>query len=98
MNSARLTIERNDVIIYERIEPMDKFQSLRQTTGPEAHVGMNMGVGQDFGKLKVGASVTLSCDQNEAAINAAGYQAFTKCMELVEQGMKYLAQNPEVPT
>lgn len=98
MNSARLTIERDDIIIYERIEPMDKFQFLRQTTGPEAHVGMNMGVGQDFGKLKVGASVTLSCDQNEQAIDAAGYQALSKCMELVTQGMRYLAQNPEVPT
>lgn len=77
---------------------MDKFQFLRQTTGPEARVGMNMGVGQDFGKLKVGASVTLSCDQNEQAIDAAGYQALSKCMELVTQGMRYLAQNPEVPT
>ena len=92
MNSARLTIEREGIIVYEEDTTMDRFEELRQGAGPTAQVGMNVGSSQDFGKLKIGAHVTLTCDQNEVAIEAAGYRALMKCLELTTKGMQLLTQ------
>jgi hypothetical protein len=95
MNSARVTVEREDKIIFDHQEPMDQFNELRQGIGPAAQVGMNVGTQQNFGRLKIGASVTLTCDQNEAAIDRAGYLCLTKCVQLTTLGLQFLAQEAE---
>ena len=71
---------------------MDRFTELRQGTGPAAQVGATVGISQEFGRLKVSASVTLTCDQNEDAIDAAYYRALLKCAESTTQAMQLLLQ------
>ena len=98
MNSVRITGERTGVIVYEKEEPfMDKFEELRQGTGPAAQVSATVGIGQDFGRLKVSATVTLTCDQNEGAIDAAYYRALIKCAESTTQAMELLTRQEETP-
>ena len=94
MNSARVTVEREGVIIFDHMEPMDEFTTLREGIGPAAQVGMNVGMSQNFGKLKIGASVTLTCDQNEPQIDKAGYIATKKCVQLTTLALEFLAQEP----
>lgn len=95
MNSARVTVEKDGQIIFDHTEPMDEYEALRQGNGPTAQVGMNMGTSQEFGRLKIGASVTLTCDQNEATIDKAGYSALKKCVQMTTLGMQFLAQQSE---
>lgn len=49
-----------------------------------AKVTISLGRSLPYGEVKVSASVTLVCDQNEVTINRAGEIAFLKAQELVE--------------
>lgn len=56
-----------------------------------------MGTSQEYGRLKISAFVTLTCDQNEPQIDKAGFTSFKKCVQLTTLGMQFLAQE-EVST
>lgn len=64
---------------------------------PVARVNMNVGTSHDFGNVKVGASVTIDCLQNDATISMAGECAFMKSLELVNEGAAYLGIPPLRP-
>lgn len=69
----------------------DKFTKLWSNRKVEAaRVAISVAEGLDYGVLKVSATVSLSCDQNEAAINKAGELAFYKALELVRDGFGVL--------
>lgn len=69
----------------------DKFEALwkNRKTDP-ARVSISVAEGMDYGALKVSATVTVCCDQNEATINKAGELAFHKALELVRDGWSEL--------
>ena len=71
----------------------DKFASLwsKKDSRP-ATVSISVGEGMDYGALKVSATVTLACDQNEATIDKAGELAFYKALELVRDGWSELTK------
>lgn len=69
----------------------DAYATLRkQKSDDPARVDITVAHSQDFGAVKVSASVTLYCDQNEATINKAGELAFTKARELMEDSWREL--------
>ena len=65
----------------------DKFEALWKKRDVEpARVAITVSEGMDYGALKVSATVSVSCDQNEPTINKAGEVAFYKALELVRDG------------
>ena len=71
----------------------DKFRTLvSDLTGVLSRVAVNVGESMDYGALKVGATVTLTCDQNEPMINKAGELAFYKALEIMKDGYKELTE------
>lgn len=55
-----------------------------------AKVTISLGRSLPYGEVKVSASVTVTCDQNEVTINRAGEIAFLKAKELVEDCFSHL--------
>lgn len=71
--------------------PLDPFASLWSDKQLEpAKIAMSVSHSEDFGNIKVSATVSLACDQNESTINKAGELAFRKAFELMEDGWKEL--------
>ena len=69
----------------------DVYAGLRKNKAEDpARVDITVAHSADFGAVKVSASVTLYCDQNEATINKAGELAFTKARELMEDSWREL--------
>lgn len=65
----------------------DQFEALWKNRSVEpARVSISVSEGMDYGALKVSATVSLSCDQDETTINKAGELAFYKALELVRDG------------
>jgi hypothetical protein len=56
---------------------------LSKTTKDPAKVAISLSESLDFGAMKVSATVSLACDQNEPTINKAGELAFSKALELL---------------
>lgn len=78
------TVEKSDA---GQIRSEDKFDALWSNRKVEpARVSITVSEGMDYGALKVSATVSLSCDQNERTINEAGGLAFYKAVELVRDG------------
>lgn len=76
--------EKSDV---GQLKGDDKFEVLWKKRDVEpARVAVTVSEGMDYGALKVSATVSVSCDQNEATINKAGEVAFYKALELVRDG------------
>lgn len=75
----------------------DKFANLltRYDGAPRARVNMGYSESTEFGANKVSASVTLECDQTEAAINKAAELAYLKAREVVDDGWSLLQMNPK---
>ena len=72
----------------------DKFRSLRvRANDPPARVAITVGQAQDYGAMKVSATVSLECDQDEGMINKAGEIAFFKAVELLGDGWKLLVED-----
>ena len=94
MNSARVTAERDGTIIFDHTEPMDEYEALRLGPGPAAQVEIGVGTSQEYGRLKISASVTLTCDQNGLTIDKAGYLGTKKSIELHTLVAEFLAQQP----
>ena len=53
-----------------------------------ARVSMTVGSSIEYGYIKVSATVTLACDQNEKMIDRAGELGFYKAMELAEDALR----------
>lgn len=71
----------------------DKFEALWKNRNVEpARVALTVSEGMDYGALKVSATVSVSCDQNETTINKAGEVAFYKALELVRDGWAELTK------
>ena len=65
----------------------DKFEALwKKRDVDPARVAITVAEGMDYGSLKVSATVSVACDQNEPSINKAGELAFYKALELVRDG------------
>ncbi len=76
--------ERSDA---GQIKGDDKFDALWKNRNVEpARVSISVSEGMDYGALKVSATVSVSCDQNEQTINKAGELAFYKAVELMRDG------------
>lgn len=66
---------------------IDKFRRLSTPgNGPKAKVSMNVTESYEYGSIRVGASVTLTCDQNTSTIDRAGQMALEKAVELMKAG------------
>ena len=71
----------------------DKFSKLwSDRTKTPAKVTIGVSEAMDYGAMKVSATVSLACDQNEPAINQAGELAFYKAVELMRDGWSELAK------
>ena len=85
MEQQGSTIEHNEGI------QQDPFWRIRTKTGiqqnSDARITMTVGRALQYGELKCSASVSIECPQQEAHINLAGELAFTKALELVNDGM-----------
>ena len=76
-----------------QLKGADKFEALWKNRNVEpARVALTVSEGMDYGALKVSATVSVSCDQNEATINKAGEVAFYKALELVRDGWAELTK------
>lgn len=65
----------------------NKFSALwKDKTLTPAKVSIGVSQSADFGAIKVSATVTLSCDQNEKTIDKAGELAYHKAYELMMDG------------
>jgi hypothetical protein len=97
MNTGHLEILEGERIVHsqDRVYPVntDPMNTL-WTPGerPHARVGFTLGTQHNFGELKVTASVSLECDQNDVAVNTAGMLAFNKALELMNDGIAVMAQ------
>ena len=92
MNTWNLVVERNKAPIATKAGQLtgDKFRKLvSDPTGVLAKVNMAVSESMQYGELKVSASVTLTCDQNESVINDAAQLAFEKSIELMRDGFSY---------
>lgn len=68
---------------------IDKFKQVRKKPKePAARVSMTVGQATDYGALKVSATVSLECDQNEETINEAAGLCWFKAVELMADGWK----------
>lgn len=71
----------------------DKFEALWKKRDVEpARVAISVSEGMDYGALKVSATVSVSCDQDEKTIDKAGELAFYKALELVRDGWSELTK------
>jgi hypothetical protein len=91
MNSWELTVEKNKKNIIAKSGQVqdDKFKQLVRLDPagvPTARVSVGVSESLEYGSLKVSATVTLECTQDEATINQAGEFAFHKAVEFVKDG------------
>jgi hypothetical protein len=96
-NDWSLTIQERGEMKMQKTGALrgDKFTKLVSRPGDEKAVlsKVSMTVNDTYecegGRwIKVGAMVSLTCDQNETTINKAAELAFFKAQEVVEDGLK----------
>lgn len=69
----------------------DRFEALwKKRDVDPARVAITVAEGLDYGSLKVSATVSVACDQDEPSVNKAGELAFYKALELVRDGWREL--------
>lgn len=88
MSSWSLTVVKGDKKhTHHGVLKTDKFRALVSAgDGPKAKVSMNVTESYDYSSIRVGASVTLTCDQNTRTIDRAGQLALEKATELMKAG------------
>jgi len=83
--------QQGSVVEHDEGIQQDPFWRIRvqdpSRPDSEARVSMALGRSLQYGELKCSASVSIGCPQQEAHINLAGELAFTKALELVNDGM-----------
>lgn len=75
-------------------ENLDRFTSICKLTGPHGQVGVNVGTSLNFGDLKIDVSITLTSDQNEAALDEGARMALEKGHELLNAALVEHGQQP----
>lgn len=88
INEARMTIGKAGNMQEVKRENIDRFASVCKVNGPHAQVGVNVGTSLNFGDMKIDVSVTLTCDQNEGAMDETARLALEKGHELMNIGLK----------
>lgn len=70
----------------------DPFMALAQQSEGQKSVNVNCNVGTslEYGEVKCGFSVTVTCPQNEQSMNMAGELAFRKAIELTNDAATHL--------
>jgi len=84
--------------IEEGLVEGDKFKDLiraKDETRAAARVSVTWGRSGNFGDPKVSVMVHLTCDQNRDTIDEAGFLAYDKALEIVEEIEKDFEQKIE---
>lgn len=92
MNTGRVVAETPGESARTLLEYTPSELLVRKPEGPHASVTMTVGRSFGYGDLKVSASVTLQCDQNEETVEEAGKRAFLKAVELMNDGISVMSQ------
>jgi hypothetical protein len=87
INEARVTVQKGDKVTEVRKENIDRFASLCSLRGVHAQIGVNVGTTIGYGELKIDVSVTLTCDQNEPAMDQAAKLAIETGHEFLNLGL-----------
>lgn len=87
INEARLMVGKEGQMTEAKRENIDRFKSICKLNGPHAQVGVNVGTTIGYGDMKIDVSVTLTCDQNETAMDEAARIALEKGHELMNLGL-----------
>jgi hypothetical protein len=75
-------------------EPLDPFAALCTPGLTHASVGFSLGTSQDYGRLKVVATVRVDCNQSTATMDKAAEMAFSKALEYMKDGFSILSGEP----
>jgi hypothetical protein len=94
INEARLSIEKEGMMTEAKRENIDRFTSICKLRGPHAQVGVNIGTSLHFGDMKIDVSITLTCDQNEVAMDEAARMAIERGHELMNLGLQQHGLEP----
>jgi len=93
VNTARVDVEQDGKTRTVHHEVLgDPFTRLATPGAVHSTVGFTVGMGENYGALKISAHVTLTCDQNEPTLNKAGEMSFRKTLELMKDGWENLTQ------
>jgi len=65
-------------------------QQSQQSGLPAINVNCNMGSSLEYGEVKCGFSVTVTCPQTEPSINMAGEMVYRKAIELTNDAATHL--------
>jgi hypothetical protein len=88
-NEVRVEVEKEGE--PARTLKSDPFVYMATPGQTHASVGFSLGTQQDFGKLKIMASVNVTCDQTTPVMNEAGRMAFEKALEFLNDGLSILS-------
>ena len=87
MSNARREHEKHGKVTSVVQQLPDEFAALcKDRTKEPARVSVGLSQSAEFGAIKVSATVTLTCDQTQKAIDAAGGAAYNKAFELLQDG------------
>jgi hypothetical protein len=78
-------------VLKREVLKEDQFARLATPGAVHSSVGFHIGTQHDFGRFKILAIVSLTCDQNEATLDRAAELALLKGMEYANEGFKILA-------
>ncbi len=79
----------------EPFAPLENLVLQARAEGkPVSRVSITVGASEEYGALKVSATVSLECPQHEACINLAGETAFQKARELVNDVASHIGVQP----
>ena len=88
INEARLAIEKGGKQTEVKRENVDRLTGLCSLRGPHAQIGVIVGTSIDHGEVKIDVSVTLTCDQNEVAMDEAARIALEIGHEYMNLGLR----------
>ena len=88
INEAKVSTEKEGKVQELKRENMDRLASLCGPHGPHASVSITLGTTIGYGEIKIDVSVTLTCDQNEGAMDEAARIAIEKGEEYMNLGLQ----------
>jgi hypothetical protein len=95
MNTWSLTVLEEG--ITQTQEGIMELPELRKPKDDHpARVSMTVGRSIQYGEVKISATVSLACTQDEDAVDEAAKLAFLKALEIVNDGMGLLVDAPRL--
>lgn len=82
-NGWEVVVERYNAVVTKNGGAMDPFKELVKRDGASS-VTISVSRALPYGELKVSASVSVSCDQDQPTIEQAGEVAFLQAVKLVQ--------------